>query len=207
MPVDFLARKRLAVLGARRAGKSAVIISAVQGRFEQEYMPTFEDEYDYDTVVDGVSYRVAVVDSDGQDETAPYGLQYTIGVDGYVLMYSVVDRASFNLLGLLNDKLLDTLAVAVGTRGVKEVPRLVVGNKSDLGQRAVSSAEGAAFAEHLGVPYMETTALDPDSNRAIFDRLLVVIQRNLTDSHRDDGTDPALMPTPPPECGEGCSVQ
>lgn len=182
---EFHARKRFAVLGAKYTGKSAFIISAVQSRFEKLYMPTFDDIYDYETRADNVLYHVVIVDADGQEDTSPFGLQYTIGVDAYIYMFSVVDRASFALLELLNDKLLETLAVDKGTRGVWEVPRVVVGNKNDLKPRTVSWEEGAAFAERLGVPYVETSASKPKENKAIFDDMLIMLQQNLTDSYSD----------------------
>jgi Ras family protein len=49
-----------------------------------------------------------------------------VGVHGYLLVYSINSRQSFNMVQLVHDKILDFA-------GLEKVPCVVVGQKCDLG--------------------------------------------------------------------------
>jgi L-asparaginase II len=53
---------------------------------------------------------------------------------------------------------------------VPEQPFLVIGNKIDL-ERVVSAEEGRAFAESIGAPHVETSALMGEGVPALFETL------------------------------------
>jgi small GTP-binding protein len=69
---------------------------------------------------------------------------------GFMIIYDVTDRSSFECLPMWVDYIKTT----------PDRARLViVGNKSDLhDQRQVSFEEGKAFADTAGVPFIETSA-------------------------------------------------
>lgn len=48
-----------------------------------------------------------------------------MGIHGYVLVFSVTSRKSFEMIKILNEKILNAL-------GTEKVPRVIVGNKTDL---------------------------------------------------------------------------
>ena len=56
--------------------------------------------------------------------------KYVIGVHGYILMYSVTSRNSFNMVQNVYDKILDF-------GGTEAVPCVIVGSKTDLETRYV----------------------------------------------------------------------
>ena len=65
-------------------------------------------------------------------------------MDGWVLVYSVTERRSFDVLSEIFDKLKVTI------NDKKHLPIVVVGNKIDLdGNRAVSVKEGQEFASSV----------------------------------------------------------
>lgn len=179
----FLVRKRIAILGAHAVGKSALTIRCAQGRFEPDYILTFEDMYQWKPVVDGIAYDVTIVDTEGQDLASCFGLQYTIGVDGYILVFSVRDRSTFDVVKALNRKLLTTLNVldAVGT---SDVPRVLVGNQVDIAhEREVDNEDAKAFAAAIGVPYVETSAATTFNVNEVFETLLRLIDHNVRLAH------------------------
>ena len=73
-------------------------------------------------------------------------------MDGYVLLYAINSRSSFDKLEFVHEKLLNLI-------GADNIPRVLVGNKSDLdSSREVGHEEGKALAEHWGVPFLECSA-------------------------------------------------
>ena len=75
-------------------------------------------------------------------------------MDGWVLVYSVTERRSFDVLSEIFDKLKVTI------NDKKHLPIVVVGNKIDLdGNRAVSVEEGRSFASSVRLPLAPTLAL------------------------------------------------
>lgn len=73
---------------------------------------------------------------------------------GYVLVYSITSRQSFDMITSLHEKILDQ-------GGLDKVPCVIVGQKLDLDkERRVSRAEGEALAKKLGAAFLESSAKD-----------------------------------------------
>lgn len=76
--------------------------------------------------------------------------------DGYVLVYSICDRASFNTVC--------RLVHAIKPRGELDAgraPVIIVGNKRDLHhRRTVASEEGRLLALQTGCPFYEVSAAE-----------------------------------------------
>jgi Ras family protein len=60
-----------------------------------------------------------------QDEFSILSSKHGIGLHGWVLVYSVTSRNSFEMVSTIRDKILSYT-------GVDSVPMVIVGNKSDL---------------------------------------------------------------------------
>jgi hypothetical protein len=60
-----------------------------------------------------------------QDEYSPLNSQYAIGIHGYILVYSITSKNSFNMMQVVYDKI-------VNFCGVPKIPCVIVGSKSDL---------------------------------------------------------------------------
>ncbi|XP_005051864.1 PREDICTED: ras-related and estrogen-regulated growth inhibitor-like protein isoform X1 [Ficedula albicollis] len=77
--------------------------------------------------------------------------------DSFVLVYSICDRASFNILPLK----IQVIKAAKGGQSQEKVPIVIVGNKRDLHhQRVVSSEEGRLLALSLDCGFYEVSAAD-----------------------------------------------
>lgn len=91
---------------------------------------------------------------------------------GFLLVYSVTDRASFEALSGL-------YAAINAAKLAHAVPAVVVSNKCDLEHlRTVSSADGQALARSLGAPFVETSALDGVNVDLAFDELVRRVRRS-----------------------------
>jgi len=75
-----------------------------------------------------------------------------LDVHGYVLVYSVTSKVSFDMIGVIRDKILNFT-------GTDWVPIVIVGNKTDLqGQRQVSREDAEDLASKWKCLSCETSA-------------------------------------------------
>ncbi|KAG5643176.1 hypothetical protein DXG03_001380 [Asterophora parasitica] len=100
----------------------------------------------------GVDYDCQIIDTAGQDEYSPVNAQHAIGIHGYVLVYSIASRSTFDMIQIVYDKIVDFC-------GVTDIPCVIVGSKSDLHQnRQVQSNEGQKLGQKMGAAWIETSA-------------------------------------------------
>lgn len=101
---------------------------------------------------------LTVLDTAGQEEFSAMREQYMRKGDGFLLVYSVTDKQSYE-----NIMYFYTQILRVNDRDV--YPMLLVANKVDLVHlRKVTEEQGRELALRLGIPYIETSAKDPPLN-------------------------------------------
>ncbi|XP_072029687.1 ras-related protein M-Ras-like isoform X2 [Amphiura filiformis] len=174
---DNLTTYKLVVVGDGGVGKSAITIQFFQKMFVADYDPTIEDSYIQHTEIDGEWCILDVLDTAGQEEFSAMREQYMRTGDGFLLVYSVTDKASYE-----NMKSFYTQILRVKDRD--SYPMILVANKVDLvQQRKVNEENGKALAADLGqIPYIETSAKDPPQNiDAAFHEVVRVIRKQPVD--------------------------
>lgn len=155
---DNLMTFKLVVVGDGGVGKSALTIQFFQKLFVTDYDPTIEDSYIQHTEVDKQWCILDVLDTAGQEEFSAMREQYMRKGDGFLLVYSVTDKQSYE-----NIMYFYTQILRVNDRDV--YPMLLVANKVDLVHlRKVTEEQGQELAHRLGIPYIETSAKDPPLN-------------------------------------------
>lgn len=112
-------------MGSRSVGKSSLTKKYISGEFEQSYYPTIEMTHQKTIVRDGITYDCEIIDTAGQDEYSLFHHKYAVGIHGYILVYSIASRQSFEMIQNLHDKILDFQAA-------DKVCCVIVGQKSDL---------------------------------------------------------------------------
>lgn len=118
--------------------------------------------------IDGVDKSVDILDTAGQDEFVSLLDQWMREGDGFLLVYSITDEASFKHVQTLVDK----IARTKGAQAAK-TPIVIVGNKCDLvDSRVVSEEEGRAFADKHGFPFFEASAVTKTNSNACFQQLV-----------------------------------
>ncbi|GAM24586.1 hypothetical protein SAMD00019534_077610 [Acytostelium subglobosum LB1] len=144
---------KLVMLGQGGVGKTSISIRFVSDRFVADYDPTVEDAYKKDHFIDGKEITLEILDTAGQEE-------YTSGVqdksirvgEGFVCIYSIASRESFQKLKELREKIL-------WAKDAERIPMIIVGNKSDMEkERQVPAYEGKALADEFRCPFIETSA-------------------------------------------------
>ena len=145
--------QKLVSVGGGGVGKSSLTIQYIKSVFVSEYDPTIEDLYRKQVVVDGQTSLIDILDTSGQDEFSVLAEQWYRNGDGFLLVYSITSRTSF-------EEISSTYAKIRRCQDKHNVPAVLVGNKSDLeAERAVSTAEGRVLAREMGIRFIETSAL------------------------------------------------
>ncbi|ANZ74988.1 BA75_01875T0 [Komagataella pastoris] len=162
--------RKIAVFGSRSVGKSSLTVQYVENHFVESYYPTIENQFQKMVVIKGQEYLIEILDTAGQDEFSLMNQKYLIGVHGYLLVYSITSRSSFDLLKIMRDKILDSV-------GTEEIPLVVVGNKSDLySQRQVTIEEGQNLAKEFNCSFVECSARMNENVDECFQRLIQGIE-------------------------------
>nr|KJB51365.1 hypothetical protein B456_008G213500 [Gossypium raimondii] len=119
---------KLLLIGDSGVGKSCLLLRFADDSYLDSYISTI-----------GVDFKIRTVEHDGKI------------IKLQIIVYDVTDQESFNNVNQwLNE---------ISRYGSENVNKLLVGNKSDLTAKKVVSPEAAqAFADELGIPFMETSA-------------------------------------------------
>jgi Ras-like without CAAX 1 len=97
--------------------------------------------------------------------------QYMRGGEGFILVYSVTDKRSFQEIRRYKE-MIDRV------RNYETVPMVIAGNKSDLeDRRQVSTNEGELMAKEFGCPFFETSAALRHNVEEIFEEVVRCIRR------------------------------
>ncbi|KAI8968433.1 ras-like protein 1, partial [Mycotypha africana] len=143
---------KIVIVGGGGVGKSALTIQFIQSHFVDEYDPTIEDSYRKQCVIDEETALLDVLDTAGQEEYSAMREQYMRNGEGFILVYSITSRLSFEEVNTFYEQI----------RRVKDrdaFPMVLVGNKCDLDRdRQVSQQEGRDLAKSFGCPFFETSA-------------------------------------------------
>ncbi|XP_078387990.1 ras-related protein R-Ras2-like [Cetorhinus maximus] len=143
---------KLVVVGGGGVGKSALTIQFIQSYFVSDYDPTIEDSYTKQCVIDERAARLDILDTAGQEEFGAMREQYMRSGEGFLLVFAINDRGSFDEISKFHRQILRV-------KDRDEFPMILIGNKADLEhQRQVTKEEAENLARQLKVTYLEASA-------------------------------------------------
>ncbi|CAI5444335.1 unnamed protein product [Caenorhabditis angaria] len=167
--ISYINRK-IAVMGSPYVGKSTVVYRFVYGEFVEKYESTIEDQLTKRMEFNNRHVSLKVTDTAGQEEYSVFPRSCSFDISGFILMYSIDDRRSFDMLSYIYDKIVDTY-------GDTSIPLVIVGNKSDLCvNRSVEKREGQELARFWGAQFVEISAKNVDQVSALFELILREIE-------------------------------
>jgi len=153
-------------------GKSSLAEQFVSGRFIENYDPTIENTLRKSIGFRGSPFSVEIVDTAGNDEYSRLSRNATVGVHGYVLVYSVASRASLEKLRNLNKMLFNMIG------NPPSIPRVLVATMQDAHeQRTVNYSQGLALASELGIPFIECSSKTGENIGEAFSLLLSEVEK------------------------------
>ncbi|KAJ7180972.1 small GTPase superfamily [Mycena filopes] len=180
--------RKIVILGSRSVGKSSLVKQFIENDFPESYYPTTDATFTKTITYNGVEYPCEIIDTAGQDEFSQLNSQHAIGIHGYVLVYSIASRNSFNMIQVIYDKILNY-------SGLSEIAAIIVGSKADLNlSRQVDATDGQRLAAQNKTAWIEASALRNENVGRVFELCLAEIEK---------GNAP---PPPAAEPARGCAV-
>ncbi|KAJ3084385.1 GTP-binding protein [Quaeritorhiza haematococci] len=168
--------RKVAVLGSRAVGKSSVTVRFVEETYTETYYPTIESTFTKVIKFKGQEFATEIIDTAGQDEYSILNGKHAIGIHGYVLVYSITSQASFEMIKIIRDKILNYT-------GIDWVPIVIVGNKMDLPmQRQVSQEEAQKLATEWNSAWIEASAKHNQNVGRIFELMIQEIEKQSGDT-------------------------
>eukprot|EP01095_Lingulamoeba_sp_RSL-Kostka_P000534 TRINITY_DN10810_c2_g1_i1.p1 TRINITY_DN10810_c2_g1~~TRINITY_DN10810_c2_g1_i1.p1 ORF type:complete len:188 (-),score=59.06 TRINITY_DN10810_c2_g1_i1:79-642(-) len=143
---------KIVTLGYGGVGKSALTIQLVNNHFVDEYDPTIEDNYRKQVKIDEEVCILDILDTAGEEEYSSMVDQYIRTGQGFIIVYSITNRISFEKIYYYLEKILRV-------KDVDKYPMVLAGNKCDLAnEREVESEEALEIAQKHECPFFETSA-------------------------------------------------
>jgi GTPase KRas protein len=180
---------KVVIMGPGGTGKSAITLQLMQQRFVEGHDPTIEDSYQKYLNVEGKPCRLDILDTAGQEEFKSMRSQYMRQGQGFILVYSITDKVSF-------EKCKEFYEEVQRAKGGKDnVVIVLVGNKSDLkDDRQVPHEEGQKCAkDEFQTPlFFETSAKENTNIEQVFETLITRI--------RTHGVEPCSCKGAPQKC-------
>lgn len=145
---------KLLLIGDSGVGKSCLLLRFADDSYVESYISTIGVDFKIRTVEqDGKTIKLQIWDTAGQERFRTITSSYYRGAHGIIVVYDVTDEDSFN-----NVK---QWLKEIEHYANENVNKLLVGNKCDLTANKVVSYETAkAFADEIGIPFLETSAKD-----------------------------------------------
>ncbi|WMV34559.1 hypothetical protein MTR67_027944 [Solanum verrucosum] len=127
---------KLLLIGDSGVGKSCLLLRFAKIRTVEQ---------------DGKTIKLQIWDRAGQERFRTITSSYYRGAHGIIVVYDVTDQESFNNVKQWLSE--------IDRYASDSVNKLLVGNKCDLtAQKVVSTETAQAFADEIGIPFMETSA-------------------------------------------------
>ncbi|KAJ7002522.1 hypothetical protein NC653_007877 [Populus alba x Populus x berolinensis] len=145
---------KLLLIGDSSVGKSCLLLRFADDSYVDSYISTIGVDFKIRTVEqDGKTIKLQIWDTAGQERFRTITSSYYRGAHGIIIVYDVTEMESFNNVKQWLHE--------IDRYANDSVCKLLVGNKCDLVENKVVDTQTAkAFADELGIPFLETSAKD-----------------------------------------------
>ncbi|MHA1339071.1 MAG: Rab family GTPase [Promethearchaeota archaeon] len=162
---------KFVILGDPEVGKTSLISKYTSGKFRDEYIATIGvsiTNHAFKIPLEPTSgIKLLLWDLAGQEKFKFARKIYLEGARGCFLVYSVIDRNSFNNINKWYKYIKEDLG---------KIPTFLVANKIDLDlQRIIPPKEGIKKAEDLKCSYIETSAKTGENVKEAFEMLGLIL--------------------------------
>ena len=163
-------RLRICVLGKTMVGKTCLINRFLNGKYQVEHDRTIEEQYSKYLKIKDEDCMLEITDTGGLDEYLSSLDIWINNSDGFLLVYSINDKDSFDGIKMRYENILKY-------KKSKKFCALVVGNKTDLEneelkeERKVNKEEVDKFCEENNLECIEVSAKNNDNINKIFQQL------------------------------------
>lgn len=195
---------KLLLIGDSGVGKSCCLLRFSEDSFTPSFITTIGIDFKIRTIeLDNKRVKLQIWDTAGQERFRTITTAYYRGAMGILLVYDVTDEKSFNsafstssplscflcfLLSIPQTLTLTAPDIRTWFSNVEQhasegVNKILIGNKCDWEEkRAVSTAQGQALADELGIPFIEVSAKSNINVEKAFFSLASDIKKRIIDS-------------------------
>ena len=168
---------KVLLLGDANVGKSALINRFVHEKFESDYKTTIGSDFSAKQVpVEGKYVTLQIWDTAGQERYQSLGQTFYRGTDGLILVYDRTNEETFESIKRWKDKFVEETESTV-----KEVPMILVANKSDMDE-IVEDEAGRELARSIELDdFFVTSAYKDENVTAVFEKLTKLCLERKTD--------------------------
>ncbi|KAH0913754.1 hypothetical protein HID58_037075 [Brassica napus] len=172
-PAEYDYLFKLLLIGDSGVGKSCLLLRFSDDSYVESYISTIGVDFKIRTVEqDGKTIKLQIWDTAGQERFRTITSSYYRGAHGIIIVYDVTDQESFNNVKQWLSE--------IDRYASDNVNKLLVGNKCDLAEnRAVPYETAKAFADEIGIPFMETSAKDATNVEQAFMAMSASIKESM----------------------------
>jgi len=147
---------KVIILGDSGVGKTSLMNQYVNKKFINQYKATIGADFlTKEVMVDDRLVTMQIWDTAGQERFQSLGVAFYRGADCCVLVFDVNVAKSFEHIDNWREEFLSQAA----PRNKETFPFVLLGNKIDLENRAVTQKRAQAWCQSNGnIPYFETSA-------------------------------------------------
>ena len=155
----------ISLLGESEVGKTRIINYYLGKEIDEINLSTIGIEsYMEEAEFDGEVYKFKIYDTAGQERYRSISKSTIKISDGFLLVFSVINRESFNRLDYWLNSIKDII-------DIKKKVIILVGNKIDFENRDISNEEAVIYAKMKDVVYIETSAKTGFGIKELFQKL------------------------------------
>ncbi|KAM3141304.1 ras GTPase [Paramecium bursaria] len=127
---------KLVIIGDQGVGKSCINQRLADKEFTDSYIPTIGVEFTQKKLlIENKNVSLQIWDTSGQQRFMMIAISYLKSADAILIVYDITDDSSFSdIKGWLN---------LLERQGIRDLPIIVIGNKSDLEQKRKVDTEQA----------------------------------------------------------------
>ena len=179
---------KLLLLGDSSVGKTCLLNQFVNREFTNIYKATIGSDFSSKQLdIDGKYITLQIWDTAGQERFQSLGPTFYRGTDCCILVYDVTKPQTFQNI----TKWRTEFSVQLGLTNSDDFPFLLLGNKSDLPDKAVQESAAREYASMNGdMLFYEVSAKTADNVQTAFE---AIVQRALQRAPKDDYNIPASV--------------
>ena len=145
---------KILTIGESGVGKTCILRRFVENKFLKSHLATIGIDFRTKVIhICGKDIKLKIWDTAGQERYHNITSQIYKGADGIILVFDVNEEISFT-------KIKDWIEQIKSNVSEEEISLLLLGNKCDIEERAISKEQGQEMATSLKIKYYETSALN-----------------------------------------------
>ncbi|CAD8205617.1 unnamed protein product [Paramecium pentaurelia] len=174
---------KLVIVGNAGVGKSSLLRRYSDDKFTDSYLSTIGVEFRFKTLeFDGHKVKLQIWDTAGQEKFRTITNAYYKGADGIIMVYDISSTESFEDIDKFWINQVESYAE-------KNVELLLLGNKSDVEDKDVTTQKAQDYAASNRMAHMEVSAKTADQvSKAFISMVKTMIAKK--DSQRQKGQGP-----------------